>query len=376
MKILIIGEFSGLAKNLSAGFHQIGHESFVFSWGDDYKKIEQDKDSYTIKLRNLHLFGYYIKPFSFFNRFIESIRLQNYVLKLSKKGKWDKIIIVSPVFLKLPIIFWQPRFTKSMLLSLVNKPSDLFLLCCGEDKIPISFWGENPYSKPYNQLKQYVNHSKWSNVFFNYYSSFIKNVIPVVYEYAEPYRKSELGKHFHLCKTIPMPIDISNITFFNEIREKIVVFHGINRPEEKGTPHILRAMDMLQEEYPDRVQCIAKGGMPIADYLQLMRKTNIVIDQCYACSSGMNALFAQAMGKVVLGGNEPENGKEFNYDIPTLNISGDSLAIYEVLERLVVNPNDILELSKKSRKYIEDVHRSDVVAQQYITLFLKKNDSY
>ena len=61
MKILIIGELSAFSKNLSKGFHALGHESFVFSWGDGFKKIEQDDDSYHIDVSNISVFGHSIK---------------------------------------------------------------------------------------------------------------------------------------------------------------------------------------------------------------------------------------------------------------------------------------------------------------------------
>ena len=39
MRVLIIGDFSSVAKNLCDGINSIGHESFVISWGDGFKRI-------------------------------------------------------------------------------------------------------------------------------------------------------------------------------------------------------------------------------------------------------------------------------------------------------------------------------------------------
>ena len=42
MKILLLGEFSGLHKNLQAGLRHSGHEVNLVSWGDGFKKIFGD----------------------------------------------------------------------------------------------------------------------------------------------------------------------------------------------------------------------------------------------------------------------------------------------------------------------------------------------
>ena len=69
MKIIIIGEYSSFSKNLSEGFRTLGHECFVFSWGDGFKKIEQDGEySYTIDVAfnnggNIELFKYILYSF-------------------------------------------------------------------------------------------------------------------------------------------------------------------------------------------------------------------------------------------------------------------------------------------------------------------------
>lgn len=44
MKILIIGEFSGLAKNLKIGLNYLGNQVSIVSTGDGFKNIEIEKD--------------------------------------------------------------------------------------------------------------------------------------------------------------------------------------------------------------------------------------------------------------------------------------------------------------------------------------------
>ena len=98
------------------------------------------------------------------------------------------------------------------------------------------------------------------------------------YGYAEAWRNSKFTKKFTVCPTIPAPMDTSKYIPKNEIKDKIVVFHGIIRPEGKGTKFIVEAMNRLQENYTDKVECIARGGMPIGEYLQVLDRTNILVD--------------------------------------------------------------------------------------------------
>lgn len=372
MRILIIGDFSSFSKNLSEGFRSIGHETFVFSWGDGFKKIEQEKKySYQIGLKNVCLFGFYIKPLSFFNRWLCAVKLNRQVSQMSFKEKWDVALVVNPDFLKMPRIFWMPLFTKKMIISLITRPENIFLICCGKDIVPNHYWAIHKEGKLHHIVQRYKSISRKDIRFFEYYSEFINKVIPVTYTYAIPYRNHELGKRFKVLPTIPMPIATSKFKPHNVLNEKIVIFHGINRPEQKGTSFIVEAMNKLKHNYPDKVECIAKGKMPLNDYLALMESTNIVIDQCYAGSSGMNALYAMAMGKVVLGGNEPENMAEFGCYVPAINIKADANQIYVELEKLVNCPSRILELSQESRKYVEEKHDSVLVAEKYIELINK-----
>lgn len=369
MRVLIIGDFSSVAKNLSDGINKIGHEAYVVSWGDGFKNIKYQKDTaFIVPQRNYYIKGYRLKSLAFINRLTCCALLRREVKKLSYK-KWDVVLVVSPVFIKIPSQWWAPFFTRSMIMRLVKSPRNIFLMCCGEDPISHTYWAKHPEGKMYPMLKQYTSLSNIEKKHLEYYSSFISKIIPVTYGYAEPYRRSELARGFSVLPTIPMPINTAKFECENIVSEKIVVFHGINRPNQKGTPYIIEAMNMLQNKYPERVQCVAKGNMPLMEYLELLKRANIIVDQCYADSSGMNALYAMSMGKVVLGGNEPENCKEFNYSVPAINIKADSKQIFNELEKLVLRPELIHELSIASRRYVEYVHDYRKIAKKYIDCF-------
>ncbi len=375
MRIVIIGEFSSFSKNLSGGFRQIGHECFVFSHGDGFKKIAQEKSkSYEVAMPKPghSLWG---RINSILCQLRETMRLQAFVKKMAKIQKFDAALIINPNFIRTKTHFWQPHFTKNMIQSIVSNPQNIYMSACGSDVPYFDYW------KNYSWKNRHIVEVGMSHYYtettkrhFTYCMSFINKVIPVMYMYAEAWRKSDYTKDCKTLPTIPLPVITANFQIKNELKTKIVVFHGIIRPEVKGTPIIVEAMNRLQEKYPNEVECVAKGGIPLNEYLVLLNRTNILIDQVHSDSVGMNGLYALAMGKVVLSGNTPENQKEFNeYDCPIVNIMPDANHIFEELQKLVVNRDKIIELSKKSREYVERVHDAKVIAQKYIEVFERCN---
>lgn len=376
MRIVIIGEFSSFSKNLSAGFRSLGHECFVFSWGDGFKKIALDGEGYYVKMPCLDNIPTFLRGILYrYKCYCSYIDLKKKVKSISSRKKWDAVLIVSPNFIKkqgLSNIHF-PYFSKDMILSMVNFPENIFLSACGGDVPFYDYWKDQNFKNKHIvdvNIKRYLSPDSIRH--FDYYSSFINKVIPISWTYAEAWRKSRMVKKYTICPTIPLPVDTKKYQPFNKIGDKIVIFHGIIRPETKGSSYIMSAMKKLQEDFPDKVECIAKGGMPLDEYLEVLNKTNILIDQTYACSSGMNALYSLAMGKALLGGNVPENSIENNYpNIPIIDIGPDTEQIYKKLEELVNNPQGILHMSKEGRKYVEQVHDSKVVAARYIETFCK-----
>jgi len=152
------------------------------------------------------------------------------------------------------------------------------------------------------------------------------------------------------------------------------VFHGLSRYGFKGTRHIEKAFDALNKKYPNDVECIIKGGLPLNDYLSLMRRVNVVVDQAYSYSSGMNALFAMAMGKVTLGGAEPESLLSLNVSqSPLINILPDSADIEKKIEVLLERRRQMGEMGMISREFVEDNHSHTKIAKMYLDAWAYDN---
>lgn len=179
--------------------------------------------------------------------------------------------------------------------------------------------------------------------------------------------------HSKRLPTIPIPINTNKIECKeNTISKKITVFHGLNRFGFKGTRHVEEAFDFLSKKNSNDLELIIDGKMPLNEYLKVMQRTNVVIDQMYSHSLGVNGVYALAMGKIVMGGAEPESLKSLGVESsPVINLKPNAQSIIDEVEKLLAKPNNIQELGFKSRQFAEQVHGHTKVAQQYIETWSK-----
>lgn len=370
MRILIIGEYSGFANNLKKGFLALGHEVVLFSWGDGFKKIKSEfEEDYNIDVANFKVFNRVIKGTWLIKYVIESFTFKKKINKISKEGLFDVVLVLNLDFIKFNYQLCKPYFSHNMIKRIVKRPEDIYLSLCGNEFIYNSYLASMRKKNPDEAIKRQFP-SKREKKIFKTFSTHIPNVIPVMYDYAEPYRVSKLAENFELQPTIPLPLDITNIRFENTVNDKLIIFYGLNRAS-KGTHVICEALNTIKNKFPN-VEVITDGNMPFNQYLKVISRANIIVDQCYTFSYGMNAIYSMAMGKVVLSCNEPECQDEFKRsDIPILNIEPNVNQIINTIENLILNPSVIQDLSIKSRRFVEEFHESKIVAKQYIDVFMK-----
>lgn len=355
MKILLLGEYSGLYKNLKEGLEYYGHDVSLISTGDSWKKIVENNQHFFSTNKNR------------FIRRVHSIFLQ--LKNINKFKNFDIVQLISPnIFGGLKI-----GYNYKMLNIIKNHNNKMFLTVAGNhyyiyrisQNLEYSYFKLLPKNNRYTKKSYIKNNNETINL--------VDGIIPTTYTYAEAYRN-----HPKLLNTIPFPINVDKVKYIPQKIEnnKLKIFHGLNREQMKGTKYIRAAMEKIKENYPKDVDIIIDGKMPLGKYLKVLEEANIVVDQAYSYGYGMNALYSLAMGKVVLSGNEPECGKEFGRDdIPVINIKPSVEDIYNKLEKLVLNKKCIEEIGYKSRKFVEDFHDYKKVAKQYLETWEKCGDN-
>jgi glycosyltransferase involved in cell wall biosynthesis len=186
-------------------------------------------------------------------------------------------------------------------------------------------------------------------------------IIPSLYEYT----LEHIGKVY---PAIPSPLNTDSIKYSeNRVKGKIVFMHGINRELAKGTPYIRESLQRLAQKYPNDVEVIMEGHLPLNEYIQFMNRANVLVDQCMGYGYGINATIGMAQGKIVMAGARPETLHAMHVDTcPIIHIQPDVDQIFSQMEWIVQNRSHITEMGEKSRLFVEEYHDCKKVAQQYI----------
>lgn len=354
MKILLLGEFSGFFKNLKLGFQEEGHDVTLIAGKDGWKKV----DGADVLIES-SLVGILRKI---------DIRLK-YLYHLNKMKNFDVVLIINPNFF--------PRFIANILIKYLNKyNTKIFLSACGDDVEYISYgkkgnyrwwpfmdWCEDVRKDYYQTNFELSIHEKICKI--------VDGVIPSSFEYADAWRHSKNAKKVK-C-TIPLPIDTGKISFIPyKEKKKIVFFHGLNRECFKGTKYIREAMKNIQKKYPNDVECIIEGGLPLNEYLNIMSKTDVVLDQCKVYSyNSMNSIYAMSQGKILMAGMQKECYIEFNLEkSPVINIEPNVKQIESQMEFVIKNKAMLSQWSKETREFVEKYHDTKIIAKQYLKVFM------
>lgn len=350
MKILLIGDFSGFHKNLKEGLDELGHIVHIAASGDGYKNTT-NSDIYVPNSKYKIIKG--LRKITFPFAHIKDYYGYDVVQANSHNAFGGAQIYYSSIQLK----------------KIKKKTGKLFLTSCGTDYFMYKCRNELKY----NPIDESINidlsgKNRYLNKIYIQNNKDVANlvdgIIPITYIYRLAY-----NNHMNLMNTIQLPINSDKVKYIPQKIEnnRLKIFHGITREGFKGTKYIREAMAKLKENYPNDVDIIIDGKMPLKDYLKVLEETNVVVDQALSYSYGMNAIYSMAMGKVVLSGNEPECQQEFGRsDIPVINIEPSVDDIYKKLEELLLNKSRVIDIGEKSRLFVEDFHHHVKVAQKYL----------
>lgn len=352
MKVLLVGEYSSLHKNLKEGLIELGHEVTIAADSCGWMNIKPDIDFTSSRRGIIGKFESYII---------------NPLKALPLLSGYDVVQFMSPLILHpkyLPLV-------KFFYKHIINNNNKSFLLAAGDDSYFARVANDELSYSPWGDAEKYdgFNPLSWkSDKIFAWNEELahtVDGVIPIMYEYAYGYRARNVTK---LLNTIPIPINIKTIGYKeNRIKDKILFFHGLNRYGFKGTYYIDKAFEIMQSRYSNDIDCLIEGKMALEKYLKLIATVNVSLDQTSSYSYGVNAVYSLAMGHVVMSGSEPESLREFNIsDSPIINIRPSVDDIVARMEYVLDNRNSIAEWGYRSRLYAEALHDHVLVAQKYI----------
>lgn len=354
IKVLLVGEYSGFHINLKKGLKALGVDCYLAANGDVWKKID-GADFSLFKDSSNSMFG-----------------------KI-----WQRIIM--PLFCKKPLYGYDyvqlidPKIYNSYINKIMIKriikhnkkvfvsvPGACFSLYNAYKKGLLGYYifDDNPKLSIQYECKSHISKLKYKQEKYIY--SHVDAIIPIMYEYAVGVR------HLKNCKrTIPLPFDCTSIECVpNKASDKIVIMHGIIREKDKGTDIIRKALEIIQKRYGDMVEIVYDGKMPLSDYLEKLKTINVLVDQCKEHCYGMNALYAMAEGRIVLGGASDNSLKEFGLNsCPVIHIEPNVEQIVEQLEYVISQKDNFEIMGKKARDFVEQFHDCKKIAQEYLDVW-------
>lgn len=180
-----------------------------------------------------------------------------------------------------------------------------------------------------------------------------------------------LSKYFKKIHIVGQRVDTSNYSPQYPVLEtsspKIV--HAPSSKAIKGTIHVTTAVTNLKKRGMD-FDYIEVTGVSHKRAMEIYSEADIIVDQMLLGSHGVFACEAMALGKPVVCYIMEELTGTYPDGFPIINANPDTLE--NVLENLINNPNSRHEIGRLSRKYAEEVHDIQVVAQKLKSIYMTK----
>lgn len=349
----MLGEYSGFFSNLKKGFELLGHDVMFLHDGDGRKKIPSGNG--VLNIRNQS----------------GKVDVKETLTQIKSLRGFDLVILISPrVF--------SPRVMYQAYHLLRKNNSLLFMTVCGgcsqlRRAVKMGCFDYYMYTRDVGVQEKYCDPVKLINrVTWQAYSHFdyhtYKNcdaIIPVLYEYYLPFcNYSNIGPIIQF----PFVCAKSSETASQKTNKKITIYYGLNQPFYKGANYILPALDIIKQKY-NNINVIIKDIVPYEEYLDIIKDTDIIIDQCKSYGWAYNAINGLALGKVVLSGARKETLDSFGItSTPIIDIEPDVNQIVTKLSALLDDPDRLEDIKTKGRRFVESFHDPKLVANKYIEL--------
>jgi len=344
MKILLIGEYSGVHNNLKAGLKKLGHEVFLFGESDGYKnfsvdkKITPDHSGIIAKIKNI---------FSVYN--------------FAKNNKFEIVQIINPFVLPMHLFFSLAIFR------LIAKNGKVIYYCCGTD--PAFLAAENKFRYfPFDKegASDIPCYTSIHHFYYKLFMLFIDRLITSSYTYTMGYQS-----HPKFLKIIPLPAFPEELERKLSKNDKIRILYGVTRPGMKGNKYIMEALNYIIEHKSDVFEVVIVDKIPFQKFGALLHEFDIYIDQCKSYDYGMAAIVAMQNGLIVMSGaNELAINSVFGSGCPVFHIEPSAEQIIDKLNYLSgLNADEMLKIKKQGVAWVNTNHEQSLIAKKFVSQY-------
>lgn len=165
----------------------------------------------------------------------------------------------------------------------------------------------------------------------------------------------------------PVDLDRENGTSYQAEFPKIhhgplQVVHSPNHPEFKGTAYLRKVVEELKAE-GIAIELVIVQGKSNEEALSIYRSADVIFDQCMIGFHGYFSLEAMALGKPVMCFiRKPELYLLSPQECPIINTG--ILTLKKDLRALVLQPQNLEEIGRRGRKYIEKHYTLEAFARR------------
>ncbi|MCB5196116.1 hypothetical protein [Deefgea salmonis] len=356
MRVLLVGDYSGVHLNLSKGLAELGHDVMLVSAGDGFKKIPSDYYwKVCVSGKISRLLGIHDSEFILRNK--ELIDLMS---------GFDIVQIVNPV-----IVDECSISNNSILFDILRrKNSKVFLYSCGDDLNWVSAClSTASYQSMFQDSRLYLSREIVHPIKY-LANPAIRRLSKKIYSEVDAIIPGSFDYDWCLGlgvehEIIPFPVDFSPFEFKPlESKEVYQIMHGVQpgKSLRKGDEFFEKAVRMIKGFSYERV-C----GVPYVEYLKKINNCDVFFDQVYSRDQGMNALYAMACGKVVFSGFSEYFYKGYGLIDPVgINALPSHLDIVDKLRRISDGEIDVEKISQNARKFVVHQHDKTKVAHSFI----------
>lgn len=363
-KILLLGDYSNCHRSLASGLRALGCDVTVASDGSRWMDCERDIDLRRHGASRLSGMRYWY----------DVKRLMN-----SRFKGYDIVAVNDPQIFQL-----HPRRLRPLFDTLRSRNGSVFLTAMSTDSayldmvsaadcpLRYSEWFVNGAPSRYMEAESALWDSWHNTSLTDYQNHFFDNIdgaVSVLYEYQLGMER-RLGAQRTAYGGLPIQTELFEPVDLPERPEKVKFFLGRDRTRKlmKGTDNLEEAARRVIDRNPGRAELIIVENRPYAEFIELLKNADVVLDQIYSYTPAMTALMAMAYGKPVVSGGEPEFydfiGEHENRPIINAPIELDPLT--DVLESIVRNPESLRERGQRSREFVVKHNDSRVVARRFL----------
>ena len=386
MKILLIGEASFLHNTLKKGLVERGHRVITMSdgngWHDAPRDIDLRRDGRWGKLGGLRVVWQLLchLPQLCGN---DVVQIHNYQF-VPLMYRWNTLLLR---FLKLT----NRRVVKGCF------GDDLQIFRRQAQGVPAysdTYWSGQLQNADQHRdrIAEVVEHgaeASWRKT-----THMADALVACLYEYWLDYNEPPYAAKLHY---IPLPIECEemvkcvdndtpspfhpNDSQLSTLNSQLAPSHPLTiliglqpkRDFMKGAMKIAAFVEEVARRHPGKVQIKYVEGVPYDEYMHLLAKADVLVDQLYSYTPSMNSLAAMARGTVVIGGGEEEYYEFIGEKTlrPIINVRPDVPDEENItaIERALFTDGTLERMAQESIQFVHKYHDYRLVAKQYEQLY-------